>query len=98
MIVFIFDLLDMLQDEVNKVEMSQYIGLECDSDEEEMEDGSDTDYSSDDDSTRYVVGYDIDKMFEIINYRDFRQWSVEHIANRFRKIHTGDSGRKQLSR
>lgn len=78
--------------------MSEFIGVECDSDEEEIEDESDVDYQSDSEATRTVVDYDIDKMFEIITKRDFNKWSLSHINNRYRKIQLGDAGRKQLSR
>lgn len=88
----------MLQKEIDKVQMSEFIGVECDSDEEEIEDESDVDYQSDSEATRTVVDYDIDKMFEIITKRDFNKWSLSYINNRYRKIQLGDAGRKQLSR
>lgn len=89
---------DLLRKEVDKVQMSQYVGIECDSDEDVEDDASDVDYVSDDDSTRKVVDYDLDKMFEIIKKRDFNKWSLPHIHNQYTKIPLGDSGRKQLSR
>lgn len=88
----------MLRKEVDKVQMSQFVGLECDSDEEEQDDESDVDYQSDSESTRSVVDYDIEKMFEIIIKRDFNKWSLSHIHDRYNKIKQGDAGRKQLSR
>lgn len=88
----------VLRNEMDKVHTSQFIGLECDSDEEVLEDESDVDYHSDDDSTRKVVDYDIDKMFQIIKHRDFSKWSMSHIHHVFRKVHEDDAGRKQLSR
>lgn len=90
--------IDLLNKEMDKIEKSQYIGIECDSDEEFQEDESDVDYQSDDASTSKGVDYDIDKMFQIIKYRDFNKWSMSHIHNRFKQIHDGENGRKQLSR
>lgn len=88
-----------MRKEADKVQVSQFDGLECDSDEEEHGHASDTEYSSsDDESPRQVVDYDLDKMFQIIKYRDFHSWSLEHIHNRFNKIRVGEAGRKQLSR
>lgn len=78
--------------------MSQYLGIECDSDEDIADDESDVDYLSDSETTRKTVDYDLDKMFEIIKKRDFNKWSMTHIHNQFTKIHQGDAGRKQLSR
>lgn len=78
--------------------MSQYIGLECDSDDEIQEDDSEIQYFSDDESTRSVVDYDIEKMFEIVKKRDFSKWSISTIHGRYNKIHLDDAGRKQLSR
>lgn len=77
--------------------MSQYFGLECDSDEE-LQDESDEEYYSEDESLRKTVDYDIDKMFEIIKCRDFNKWSLSHIHNRYKKIDGGPNGRMQLSR
>lgn len=88
----------MLRKEVDKMQMSEFIGLAHDSDEEEVEDESDVDYYSDSEIIRTVVDYDIEKMFEIISKRDFSNWSISHINDRYRKIHLGDAGRKQISR
>lgn len=89
---------DLLRKEVDKVQMSQYLGIECVSDEDTEDDASDVDYFSDAETTRKVVDYDLDKMFEIIKKRDFSKWSISHIHNQYTKIHQGDAGRKQLSR
>lgn len=82
----------MLRKEIDKVQMSEFIGVECDSDEEEIEDESDVDYQSDSEATRTVVDYDIDKMFELKTKRDFNKWSLSYINNRYRKIQLGDAG------
>lgn len=83
---------------MDKIHMSQYIGLECDSDDEIEVDDSETEYFSDDESTRSIVDYDIEKMFEIVKKRDFCKWSISAIHGCYRKIHLDDAGRKQLSR
>lgn len=78
--------------------MSGFIGLEYDSDEEEVDDDeSDVDYHSESEASR-IIDYDIEKMFEIINKRDFNKWSIPYIHDRYRKIQLGDAGRKQISR
>lgn len=51
-------LLDLLRKEVDKVRMSQYIGIECDSDEEMTEDETYSEQYSDDEATRKVLDYD----------------------------------------
>jgi len=89
---------DLLRKEVDKLEVSEVFGLSCDSDEEEIEDGTDDEYFSDSEVNRSVMDYDIDKMFEIIQKRDFEKWSLGHIHNRYKKVKTGETGRKQLSR
>lgn len=78
--------------------MSQYVGLECDSDEDIIEDESDAEYFSDDSDTRKTVDYDLDKMFEIVKKRDFNKWSLSTIHNRYTKVSQGEGGRKQFSR
>lgn len=88
----------MLRKEIDKVEMSLYNGLECDSDEETKEDEADDEYFSDTEVTRKVIDYDLDKMFEIITKRDFNKWGMGTIHNRYTKISQGDAGRKQISR
>lgn len=88
---------ELLRKEIDNIQMSQYFGLECDSDEE-LQDESDEEYYSEDESLRKTVDYDIDKMFEIIKCRDFNKWSLSHIHNRYKKIDGGPNGRMQLSR
>lgn len=84
----------MLRKEVDRVEMSQYFGLECDSDNEIEEDESDAEYFSDDEVIRRPIDYDLEKMFEIIKRRDFHNWSMETINHHFRKI----TDRMQITR
>lgn len=88
----------LLRMEVDKREMSVVYGIECDSDEEVLEDESDAEYFSDEGEQREVIQYDLETMFEIVKKRDFHKWSLESIQSRYRKMHLGDSGRKQLSR
>lgn len=80
---------------MDKIQMSQYIGLVCDSDDEIQEDDSEIDAN---DSHETIVDYDIEKMFEIVKKRDFSKWSISTIHGRYKKIHLDDAGRKQLSR
>lgn len=87
----------MLRREVDKLEMAQYIGIECDSDEEMNEDESDTEYFSDNEA-RKTIDYDLEKMFEIIKKRDFCNWAMKTIHHHYRKIDDGANGRKQISR
>lgn len=77
--------------------MTQYSGIECDSDEEH-EHESDEEYFSDEGEHRTAIDYDIDKMFEIVNKRLFNKWSMRTIHSKYTKISDGDTGRKQLSR
>lgn len=89
----------MLRKEVDKLEMSQYYGLNCDSDEEMNEDESDAEYFPDDDDyARKVIDYDIEKMFEIVKKRDFSHWSMRTIHIHYTKVDEGENGRKQISR
>lgn len=84
---------------MDKVEKSQYFGIECNSDNEINEDESDAEYFSDEgDGSRGVIDYDLDKMFDIVKKRDFHHWSLKTISNRYSKISDGDSGRQQISR
>lgn len=83
---------------MDKLEMSQYDGIECDSDEEIQEEESDAEYYSDDESIRKRVDYDLDKMFEIVKKRDFNKWSMSTIHHKYRQIYDSDAGRKQISR
>lgn len=79
--------------------MGQFFGLEHDSDEEmQYDDQSDAEYQSDDDTPRTVIDYDIEKMFDIIQKRDFNGWSLKTIHHHYKKIKEGETGRKQLSR
>lgn len=78
--------------------MSQYIGLECDTDEEIQEDDCEIECFTDDESIQMPVDYDIEKMFEIVKKRDFSKWSISTIHGRYKKIHLDDAGRRQLSR
>lgn len=87
----------MLRKEVDKLEIAQYIGIECDSDEEMNEDESDAEYFSDDEA-RKTIDYDLEKMFEIIKKKDFSNWSYSTIHHHYRKIDEGPNGRKQISR
>lgn len=96
--IFVIYLEGLLRKEVDKVQMSQYVGLECDSDEEINEDESNTEYFSDDGATRKTVDYDLDKMFEIVKKRDFNKWSLSTIHHHYTKVSLGENGRKQLSR
>lgn len=93
-----YNCLGLLRKEVDKVQMSQYFGLECDSDDEMPEVESDAEYFSDDEVVRQAIDYDIEKMFEIVKKRDFDKWSMSTIHNKYRKVHEGDAGRKQISR
>lgn len=87
----------MLRKEIDKVQMSQYVGIECNSDEEIYEEADEESYS-DDEAFRKVIDYDLDKMFEIVKKRDFSKWSMRTIHNRYAKVSDGDAGRKQISR
>lgn len=78
--------------------MSLYIGEECDSDEELNQDESDEEYTSEDEVQRKPLDYDLDKMFEILNKRDFHKWSLATIHNKYKKISNDPSGRVQLHR
>lgn len=92
-------LLGLLRKEHDKIEMSQYIGLECDSDVDIDEDESDPEYSSDDGGVYgKSLDYDLDKMFEIVSKRDFNKWSMGTIHHRYTKIAQGETDRKQISR
>lgn len=93
----LFKFLELLVKEVDKVQMSQYFGIECDSDDEIKED-SDEEYYSDDEAVRKVIDYNLDTMFEIVNKRDFHHWKLETIRHKWTKISVGDAGRKQISR
>lgn len=90
--------LGLLRREVDKVKMSQYFGLECNSDEEMQKDESDVGYFNEDEVTRNVPDYDPDKMFEIVNKRDFNKWSMKTIHHRYTKIHDESSGNMIISR
>lgn len=79
--------------------MSQYFGIEHDSDEELQENETDgEEYESDDQTLRQTIDYDLDKMFEIINKRDFNKWSMSTIHTRYRKVRGDDYGRVQIFR
>lgn len=93
-----FRFLEFLRKQVDVLQMSQYLGIECDSDEELQEDETDPDYYSDDEFTRKVIDYDLDKMYEIVTNRDIKKWSLSTIHSKYKKISEGDAGRKQISR
>lgn len=93
-----FLLLDFLRKQLDVLQISEFDGIECDSDEEIQEIDSDSEYYSDDETTRNIIDYDLDKMFEIVKLRDFHKWSISSINHRYRKISNGDTGRKQISR
>lgn len=90
--------LGLLRKEIDKVEMSHYFGIECDSDDEVEEDESDAEYFSDDQVLRKTIDYDLEKMFEIIKKRDFNNWSLRTIQNHYTKISDGAAGRMQIMR
>lgn len=90
--------LDLLRKEVDKVQMSQYFGVECDSDDEIEEDESDAEYFSDDQIVRKSIDYDLEKMFEIVKKRDFNNWSMETIHHHYKKVSIGSTGKMQLTR
>jgi len=96
--MYTWKILGLLRKEVDRVEMFQYFGIECDSDDEIEEDESDAEYFSDDQVVRRAVNYDLEKMFEIIKKRDFNNWSMDTIHNHYTKVDTGNSGRMQLTR
>lgn len=93
-----FLLLDFLRKQLDVLQISEFDGIECDSDEEIQEIDSDSEYYSDDETTRNIIDYDLDKMFEIVKLRDFHKWSINSIHHRYRKVSNGDTGRKQISR
>lgn len=78
--------------------MSQYFGLECDSDDEIEEDESDAECFSDDQIVRKSIDYDLEKMFEIITKRDFKNWSMSTIHHHYKKVSEGSTGKMQLTR
>lgn len=78
--------------------MSQYLGVECDSDEELNQDESDEEYEGDNEAQQKPIDYDLDKMFEIIKKRDFNKWSLSTIHSKYTKISDTPSGRMQLTR
>lgn len=78
--------------------MSEFDDIECDSDDEIQEMEPDSEFFSDDEPTRKVIDYDLDKMFEIVKRRDFNKWSMTTIHHIYKKISVGDAGRKQISR
>lgn len=89
----------LLRKEVDKVEWSQYVGIECDSDLELEEDESDAEYVSEDEATRRKpIDYELDTMFEIVKKRDFNNWSMPTIHSRYKKISDGTGGRMQMTR
>lgn len=83
---------------MDKLGTIQYFGVECDSDEELIEDESDSEYFSEPEERRSVVDYDIEKMFEIVKKRDFNKWSMRTIHHHYTKIRDDDAGKKQISR
>lgn len=86
----------MLQaEEERRVEQS-LDSLNIDSDAEQVL--TDEEYHSSDELTRNPITYDIDTMFEIVYNRDYLGWSLDRIHHRWRQIHTGSSGRTQLTR
>lgn len=97
--LFNVKILGLLRREIDEVEMSQYFGLDYDSDEEWEGGDDDKEYSSADESTSgHAVTYNIEKMFEIIQKRDFNEWSLPNIHHNYRQIKEGDAGRKQIQR
>lgn len=96
---FFFVFVGLLRKEIDKVEMSQYFGVDYDSDQELNKEETESDYNSADErDIRNVITYDIDKMFEIVKKRDFNKWSIPTIHSKYKLIKDGDAGRKQLSR
>lgn len=80
-------------------EWAAYVGIECDSDLELEEDESDAEgFSEDEALQRQAITYDIEKMDEIIRKRDFNNWSLATIHNRYKQIQDGSTGRSQLTR
>lgn len=88
----------MLQNEIEKVQLFQYFGIECDSDEEMNEDESDSEYFSDPGDQRSSIDYGIEEMFEIVKKHDFHHWSMSTIHQHYSKMSAGDAGKKQISR
>lgn len=76
------------------------MGLDYDSDLEEIdEDGSDSEYHSADDAVdKSSLKYDLDKMFEIVYKRDYRNWNLKTVHKFYRKITDGPYGRVQMHR
>lgn len=94
----LFKFLELLQKEIDKVQMSQYDGIECDSDGDITVEESDEECFSNDESVRQAVDYDLDQMFEIVKKCDFSKWSIGAIHNQYKQIHDGDAGKKEISR
>lgn len=91
----------MLHKEIERKELEDYIGVTQDSDLEydsHCSSGEDC-FSEDEVRRKKEVKYDIDTMFEIIQKRDFRKWSLSTINNKYRQISSLPStARSQLTR
>lgn len=97
-LINIVHILELLRNEIDKVQITRYFGIECDSDEELNEEESDGEYFSDDEPVKSTIHYDLDTMFEIVKKRDFNKWSIRSIHHRYRQIKEGATGRKQIAR
>lgn len=75
------------------------IGVDFDSDQEIESDSDDEFHSDTEAQPRLMVNYDIDTMFEIVRKRDFNNWKLCTISNRYKQISTNSStGRSQITR
>lgn len=73
------------------------MGISRDSDAEELS-SDEEEYFSEDEQRRHPLDYDIDTMWEIIQARDFKNWSLGSIHHKWKKIRESDYGRTQISR
>ena len=79
-------------------EDEDFADVQINFDEEFIDDSADETYSEDEGVERKRIKYDIDKMFEIIHKRDYRNWSLQSIHHNYTQIASSAYGRTQISR
>lgn len=88
----------MLQKQMKRREDEDFVEVQIDFDEDYADDSDDETYSEDEGMEVKRMKYDIDKMFEIIHKRDYRNWSLATIHNHYTQISSSAYGRTQISR
>lgn len=90
----VYPKIELLCKEIDDKEKEDYTYIDIDSDMEIEEESDDEAYSADEAPQRKVISYDIEKMFEIIERRDYHGWAIDTLKNRYRQLSENKSTAK----